>query len=63
MPLSYLSSYAVGVALLDEPLNYVFSLVGLWLWLVTAVVLAAIASFFPVRHAAQLTVREVLAYE
>jgi putative ABC transport system permease protein len=48
---------------LNKPLTYEFSLGGLGLWLIIAVVLAALASFFPARHASQLTVREVLAYE
>jgi putative ABC transport system permease protein len=33
------------------------------LWLVAAILLAALASFLPARNAARLTVREVLAYE
>ena len=39
------------------------SSMGLWLWLVIALILAAVASFFPARNASRLTVREVLAYE
>jgi putative ABC transport system permease protein len=63
LPLSYLSSYVLGMSLLGQPLTYIYSIGGLGLWLVLALVLAALASFFPARNASQLTVREVLAYE
>ena len=63
LPLSLVISNVLGNSLLDQPLTYAYSFIGLWLWLVIAIILAAIASFFPARNASQLTVREVLAYE
>jgi putative ABC transport system permease protein len=62
-PLSRALSWAVGYSLLDSPLNYQFSLPGVALWLAAATGIAALASFFPAWRAAQLSVRDVLAYE
>jgi putative ABC transport system permease protein len=63
VPLGLLISNLLGISLLSQPLTYAYSFNGLWLWLIIAVVLAALASFFPARSASQLTVREILAYE
>ncbi len=63
LPLSKLFSDAVGIALMQMPLNYTFSASGALLWLMVVVILAALASFLPARSASRLTVREVLAYE
>ena len=63
VPLSLLISNLLGVSLLNQPLTYTFSLGGMWMWFALALILAALASFFPARSASQLTVREVLAYE
>ncbi len=54
---------AVGGAIMGFPLSYSYSTPGLWLWLVTVILLSALASFIPARNASRLTVREVLAYE
>jgi putative ABC transport system permease protein len=51
------------VAFLQMPLDFVFSLRGLVIWLGVVVILAALASFLPAWNAARLTVRDVLAYE
>jgi putative ABC transport system permease protein len=63
LPLSGLLSYAVGVTLLQAPLSFTFSAVGVLVWLGVVLALSALASFIPARRAARLTVREVLAYE
>jgi putative ABC transport system permease protein len=62
-PLGKGLSDAVGIAVIGVPLNFSYSLSGLWAWLILVVILSAIASFIPARNASQLTVREVLAYE
>jgi putative ABC transport system permease protein len=56
-------SDAIGMAFLQVPLSFIFSVQGMLLWLVVVVVLSGVASFLPARSATQLTVREVLAYE
>jgi putative ABC transport system permease protein len=63
LPLSILFSDAVGMAFLQMPLDFVFSLRGMAIWLGVVVLLAALASFLPAWNAARLTVRDVLAYE
>jgi putative ABC transport system permease protein len=63
LPLSKLLSDAVGVAFLNDQLNYTFSIDGAVIWLIFVVVLSAIASLLPARGASRLSVREVLAYE
>jgi len=62
-PLSKLLSSAVGMSLLQTPLNYTFSMGGALLWLVIVIILAGLSSLLPARRASRLTVREVLAYE
>jgi putative ABC transport system permease protein len=63
IPLSKLLSDAVGMAFLQVPLSFTFSVPGMLLWLAVVLVLSSTASFLPARSATRLTVREVLAYE
>ncbi len=63
LPISKLLSDAVGVAFLEAPLSYTFSIKGALLWLAAVLVLAAMASILPAWNASRLSVREVLAYE
>ncbi len=63
IPMTQGLNQAVGVPTMGMPLTYAYSLPGLWTWLVTVILLSALASFIPARNASHLTVREVLAYE
>jgi putative ABC transport system permease protein len=63
LPISKLMSDAVGMAFIQTPFSFTFSLAGLLIWLAVVVVLAALASFLPAWNASRLTVRDVLAYE
>lgn len=54
---------SLGERLMTIPIVYVYSYQGLWIWLVVALLLAALASLLPARNAVHLTVRDVLAYE
>jgi len=63
MPLTFLLSYAFGMALVNSPLSAAFSVNGYILWLLMVSVISIAASFLPARSASQLTIREVLAYE
>lgn len=63
IPISRLMSFQIGVQLLNEPLSYSFAWYSLLLWLVVVLAVAALASYIPARNAAQMTIREVLAYE
>jgi putative ABC transport system permease protein len=62
-PLGKGLSDAVGLAVMGVPLNFSYSLTGVWAWLILVIILSAMASFIPARNASRLTVREVLAYE
>ncbi len=53
----------IGEAILELPLDFVYSTQGLVLWLVIVVVLSALASLWPALRAAGVSVREALAYE
>ncbi|NDJ34364.1 MAG: FtsX-like permease family protein, partial [Chloroflexi bacterium] len=63
LPLSKALSAGVGLAFAGEPLTFTFSLMGALVWLVLVIVIAAVSSYLPARRAAQLSVRETLAYE
>ena len=62
-PLGKGLSDAVGISVMGVPLNFSYSIVGVWVWFILVVILSAMASFIPARNASRLTVREVLAYE
>ncbi len=63
VPISRFLSNAVGVAFLRTPLSYTFSMIGALYWLAAVILLAALASLWPARHAARISVRDALAYE
>jgi putative ABC transport system permease protein len=63
VPFGYGLASAVSLAVLDAPADFRFSGPGVGLWLALIVAIAAAASLAPAQRAAQLTVREVLAYE
>ena len=62
-PISVLLLTIISDALINSPMDLVFSYGGFVLWLVVVLILAALASILPARNAARLTIREVLAYE
>jgi putative ABC transport system permease protein len=63
IPLTYLLSTIVSVAIFQTPIDVVFTLTGYAIWLGLVLTLSALASILPARNAARLTIREVLAYE
>ncbi|TVR69578.1 MAG: ABC transporter permease [Sphaerobacteraceae bacterium] len=63
LPMSWALSYLIGVAFVQSPLEFTFSIAGILLWLIVVLVLSVVASLFPARNAWRLSVREVLAYE
>ncbi len=62
-PLSSVVAYGVGVAVFQVPMSASFSPVGVAAWLVLVVVISTVASLIPARRAAQISIREALAYE
>lgn len=63
IPLGSFLSQAVGLAFLNAPLSYTFSINGAVVWLVAVCVIAAVATYIPAQQASQVSIREVLAYE
>ena len=63
LPLGRVVSQALGQSIFRTELSYTFSTLGAVVWLITVIVIAALASFLPAWNASRLTIREVLAYE
>ena len=63
LPVSAFLSDQVGLALLNVPLTYEYSLPAAVLWFFALMAVAVAASLGPARDAVRLTIREVLAYE
>ncbi len=61
-PLSMWLSSALGGAM-KIPLTYVFSWQGIGIWLGSVILIAAFASVLPAWRAAQISVRDAIAYE
>jgi putative ABC transport system permease protein len=63
IPITYLLSLIVSLAVFETPIAVVFTPAGYLIWLGVVLALSALASIVPARNAARLTIREVLAYE
>jgi putative ABC transport system permease protein len=49
--------------MIQTPFSYTYSVLGAGVWLLLVVLITAAACYVPARSAAQLTIRESLAYE
>ncbi len=63
IPITYLLSTIVSLAVFESPITTVFTYSGYLIWLGLVLALSVIACILPARNAARLTIREVLAYE
>lgn len=63
IPITYLLSLIVSLAVFETPIDVVFTPTGYLIWLGVVLALSALASILPARNASRLTIREVLAYE
>jgi putative ABC transport system permease protein len=63
VPVTYLLSTIVSLAVFETPIDVVFTYTGYAIWLGLVLALSTLASILPARNAARLTIREVLAYE
>lgn len=63
IPITYLFSTIVSVAVFNSPMQVIFTYLGFAIWLGLILALSTIASIVPAQNAARLTIREVLAYE
>jgi len=62
-PLTAFLSNIISLAVFRSPAELAFTANGFVLWLGLLLLLSGLASLTPARHAARLTIREVLAYE
>lgn len=63
IPLSIFLGDSLGISLLARPLDTIFSIPAVLIWLALTVVIAIIASVLPAQTAARLTIRDALVYE
>lgn len=63
LPMTWGMITAVGNAFFQRPMDFAFAPEGVTVWLVIAMIISAVASLLPARRAAQVSVRESLAYE
>ncbi len=62
-PISYVLTNLVNLAIFGASSAFVITPKGFILWFFILLVLSLVASYFPAKNAASLTIREVLAYE
>lgn len=63
LPITFVLTYGVGMAIFQAELPTVFGVQGMLAWLIGILIIAAIASALPARRASRLTVRDTLVYE
>ncbi len=63
LPIGNLLTQGLAAAFMGTGIEYSFAPVGVSVWLATAVVVSAAASFMPARRASRISVRQALAYE
>jgi putative ABC transport system permease protein len=63
VPLTYLLSTIVSIAIFETPIDVIFTWLGYAIWFGLVLLLSVLGSILPARNAARLTIREVLAYE
>lgn len=63
IPITIVLCWGVGMGLLTAPMNAIYGMTGIIMWLIFTLILASIASALPARRASLLTVRDTLAYE
>jgi len=63
IPMSLIFNSMLGDMIVDKPLIFIFSEIGLFGWLVIVIVVSVIASILPAYRAMSISIRETLAYE
>ncbi|HEU0297527.1 MAG TPA: FtsX-like permease family protein, partial [Anaerolineales bacterium] len=63
IPLAIWLGDSLGISLLARPLDYIFSILAVLMWLALMTVISVIASIIPAQNAARLTIRDALVYE
>ncbi len=62
-PIGRALNAAVGVAFINGPLEYYYSVSGAFIWLIFSIILAVVSCWLPAWNAVRISVRESLAYE
>jgi putative ABC transport system permease protein len=63
VPMSLVFNAMLGQMMFDQPLDFIFSPIGIIGWLAIVVVISVVASLLPAYRATRMSVRETLAYE
>ncbi|MFC1955809.1 ABC transporter permease [Chloroflexota bacterium] len=63
IPMSLIFNSMLGDMIVDKPLIFIFSEIGVFGWLVIVIVVSVIASILPAYRAMSISIRETLAYE
>jgi putative ABC transport system permease protein len=63
IPLAVWLGNSLGMSLLARPLDYVFSVPAVMMWLGLMAAISIVASLIPAQSAARLTIRDALVYE
>lgn len=63
IPLAIFLGNSLGVSLLATPLDYIFSIPAVLIWLGLIILIAILASLIPAQNAVWLTIRDTLVYE
>jgi len=63
IPLAIWLGNSLGISLLARPLDYIFSVPAVLMWLGLMIAISIIASIIPAQSAARLTIRDALVYE
>jgi putative ABC transport system permease protein len=62
-PISKILSNEIGQALFNTPLDFHFSFLGIWIWLLISITISVLACIIPATNAIRLSIKEVLSYE
>lgn len=63
LPASYAFGAVIGMAFIQKPLVFSFSVVGVIIWFVIVTSISILASLIPARRASRMSVRDALSYE
>jgi putative ABC transport system permease protein len=63
IPLAIWLGNSLGLSLLGRPLDFIFSVPAVLMWLGLMIVISVVASMIPAQSAARLTIRDALVYE
>jgi putative ABC transport system permease protein len=63
VPLSLLFNTLIGDAFFEQPLDFLFSSLGITSWLAIVLIISVVASLLPTYRAIKMSVQETLAYE